>query len=114
MSERTVRGMVMGIQRECLAGNMQPDRTRELLIQATALIGNANAEVHRTEIVYNRVLLKHLDGEEAANRATIRAKTTDEYGELHEARNIKELCLELKRSLSKVLTSIDEEMRLAR
>ena len=108
----TVREMIRGIQVEVRAGELQPDRASELLNQLTALIGNCLEEVREADYAYNVVLLGCMNGSEAANRATIKAKTTPEYLRLREAQDTKTLAVELTRSLKYFLRAKTEEMRL--
>jgi hypothetical protein len=60
------------------------------------------------------VLLKHLESEEAANRAKIRAETTPEYQRKREARDTKELAIELCRSLKYFLKAKQDEYQMSR
>lgn len=110
----TVRSLVKSAQREIAAGQLLPERSAELLGQLTALMGNCNDEVREADMAFAVVLLKHLDGEEAANRAKIRAETTEEYRRKREARDTRELVIELVRSLKYILKAQSEEMRLSR
>jgi hypothetical protein len=110
---KTVREMVREIQVELRDREVVPSRARELLIELTALSGNCSTEMRQADADYNAVLLRHLDGEEAANRATIRAKATQEYARAREATDTYKLVLEMIRSLKKVLSSIEQEMRMA-
>jgi hypothetical protein len=55
-----------------------------------------------------------MSSEDAANRAKIRAETSVEYLRKREARDTKELVVELVRSLKYFLRSKEEEMRLTR
>ena len=109
-----MRDMVRAMQVEIRDTDLQPDRASELLNKLTALIGNCNDEIREADMEFAVVLLKHLDGEEAANRAKIRAETTLEFQRKREARDTKELVIELVRSLKYVLKSQQEEMRLSR
>jgi hypothetical protein len=108
----TVRSLIKSAQREIGAGELLPQRAAELLGQLTALMGNVNDEIRDADMEYATVLLRHLEGEEAANRAKIRAETTPEYQRKREARDAKELVVELIRSLKYVLKAQTEEMRL--
>jgi chorismate mutase len=111
----TVRELIRQMQTEIRdATDLQPDRASELLNRLTALMGNVNDEVRTADAEYARVLLSLLESEEAANRAKIRAEITPEYQRKREARDTKELCVELVRSLKYFLRSKTEEMRLAR
>ena len=110
----TVRDMVRDIQREVRGGDLPPDRAREVLNTLTSLIGNCNDEMREADMAYNLVLLQHYDAEETANRAKIRAETTPEYARKREAKDTKELVIEMVRSLKTVLKSQADEMGLTR
>jgi hypothetical protein len=110
----TVRELVKQMQVEIRDTDLQPDRAAELLGKLTALIGNTNDEIRQADVAYNAVLLTYLDSDEAANRARIRAETSPEYLRKREARDTKELVIELVRSLKYILKSNEEAMRLAR
>lgn len=111
----TVRDLVREMQREIRdTPDLSPDRASELMNRLTALLGNCNDEIREADADFARVLLLHLESEEAANRAKIRAETTPEYGRKREARDTKELVIELVRSLKYFLRSKEEEMRLTR
>lgn len=110
----TVRDLVRAAQREIATSDLLPDRAAQLLTHLTALVGNVNDEIRVADMAYASVLLRHLDGEEVANRAKIRAETTPEYQRKREARDTKELVVELIRSLKYFLKAQAEEMRLAR
>lgn len=94
--------------------DLPPDRASALLNRLTALMGNCNDEIREADAEYAAHLLACLDSEEAANRAKIRAETSAEYLRKREARDTKELVVELVRSLKYFLRSKEEEMRLAR
>jgi hypothetical protein len=94
--------------------DLQPDRATTLLIRLTALYGNVLDEVREAEMAYNSVLLGFLNGDEAANRARIRAQASPEYARAREAKDTERLTLELVRSLKKFIASKQEEMRLSR
>ena len=110
----TVRDLVKTMQIEIRDTDLQPDRAAELLAKLTALLGNCNDEIRVADGDYAKVLLGYLDGEDAANRARIRAETTPAFQRKREARDTKELVVELCRSLKYVLRSNEESMRLAR
>lgn len=109
----TVRDMVRSMQVEIRdTPDLQPDRASELLNRLTALIGNCNDEIREADMGYAVELLKHLDSNEAANRAKIRAETTPAFARKREARDTKELAVELSRSLKYYLRAKEEEARL--
>lgn len=111
----TVRELVRSYQAEIQnASDLLPDRAAELLTKLSALVGNCNDEIRQADAIYAGVLLACLDSAEKANRATIRAETSPEYQRKREARDTKELVIELSRSLKYFLRAKAEEMQLAR
>jgi hypothetical protein len=110
----TVRSLVKEMQTEIRDTELQPDRAAELLVKLTALLGNCNDEIRMVDADYATVLLSFLQSDEAANRAKIRAETTPAYQRKREARDTKELVVELCRSLKYLLKSHEEAMRLSR
>ena len=110
----TVRGQIRLIQVEVRdTPDLQPDRAAELLNQLSALLGNVNDTIREADVAFAGVLLAHLESEEAANRAKIRAETTPEYLRKREARDTKELAIELIRSLKYFLKAKQDEWRYA-
>lgn len=93
---------------------VSPLRASEMLMQATAIHASCVREATRRELIYNHVLNAYMSGDEAASRATIRAKASDEYASWQQARDEAGICLEHVRSLKKFLEHQREEMRLAR
>ncbi len=93
---------------------VSPARASEMLMQATAIHAGYVREATQRELVYNHVLNAYMSGDEAAARATIRAKASDEYAAWQKARDEAGICLEHVRSLKKFLEHQREEMRLAR
>ena len=110
----TVRELVRQYQREIQATDLQPDRAAELLTKLSALIGNVNDAILDADAVYAQHLLQCLDSEAKANRAKIKAETSPEFARKQEARNIKELVLEMTRSLKYYLRAKEEELQVAR
>ena len=110
----TVRGYIKEIQVEIReSADLQPDRAAELLNRLSSLIGNCNDEIREADAAFAVVLLKHLESEEAANRAKIRAETTPEFQRKREARDTRDLAVELMRSLKYFLKVKTEEMRMS-
>lgn len=105
----TIREYIEKYQNEILKGNLLPERAAEILTEISALLGNINAQITETEINYNLVLKKCFDSEKTANRAKIEAGTTQEFREMKEARNTKELAIEMMRSLKYLLKAMEEE-----
>lgn len=110
----TVRDMVRALQTEARTGDISPARAAQMLVELTALLGNCSEEIRHADHRYAVVLLTFLDSDEAANRAKIRAETSPEYLRKREARDTRELVIELVRSLKYLIKCAEEEMRLTR
>ena len=109
----TVRKLVREMQVEIRdTPDLSPDRASALLNRLTALLGNCNDEIREADAEYAAVLLEALKTNEVASRAKIWAETTPQYARKREARDTKELVVELVRSLKYFLKSKQEEMRL--
>ena len=105
-----IRDQIKKIQNEVKdAKDLFPARASELLMTLSALLGNVNDEIRDAEMAYNKVLLGFLDSNEKANRAKIRADISDENARRIEARNTKELAIELMRSLKYFLKAREDE-----
>jgi len=102
------------MQTEMRLTTLEPERVSELLGKATALIGNCSDEMREADVHYNIVLLRYLDADEAANRARIRAETSPEYLRKRQAKDTKELVIEMVRSLKEISRAKREEMQLSR
>ena len=111
----TVREIVRLYQREIQqTADLQPERAAELLMRLTAIVGNCNDEIREADSEYAVTLLHYLDSEAKANRARIRAEISPEFRRKQEARDTKELAVELSRSLKYFLKCKSEELQLAR
>lgn len=110
----TVRELVRSYQREIAATDLQPDRAAELLTKLTALIGNVNDEIREADALYAQHLLQCLKSEEKASHAKILAETSREYSRRREARDTKEIVVEMARALKYFLSAKREELQLAR
>lgn len=111
----SVRELIREMQREIRdTSDLLPSRAAEILLRLTALLGNCLDEIREADHAYSVELLRFLDADEAANRARIRAETSLQFVRKQEARDTKELVIELIRSLKYFLKSKEEEMRLSR
>ena len=110
----TIRDMVRKLQMEVSAGDLAPHRASEILVELTALYANVTEEVRESEFAYKAVLLTHLDSEEAASRAKIRAQNTEAYRRMRVAKDTDKVTIELIRSLKVFMRGAEAEMRLAR
>lgn len=110
----TIRDQVKGIQREVGTGELLPDRGAQLLMMATALVGNVNDEIRAADSDYAFVRLGYLDAGDAATHAKIRAETTTEFARRQEARDTAVLLKELIGSLKYFIRLQTEEIRMTR
>lgn len=111
----TIRDLVKQMQQEVRdTPDLLPDRAADILTKLTALIGNVNDEIREADHAYSLVLLQFLDADEAANRARIRAETSLQFIRKREARDTKELVLELVRSLKYFLKAKSDELQMSR
>jgi len=110
----SIRGLIRQRQSEILKGNLQPARAAEMMTELSALVGNCSDEITRCDVAYNKVLLDFYDKEATANRAKIKANTTLEYLAMREARNTKDLAVEMIRSLKYFLKVAEEERQVSR
>lgn len=107
-----VRDLVNAIRVEIRDTDLSPERAGVLCSQLSALLGNITGEIRIADVEFNKVLLKALQTETKANRARIVAETTPEYLRRREARDTKEVVIEMIRSLRELQRSYREEMRL--
>jgi uncharacterized protein YjaG (DUF416 family) len=115
MSERTVRQLVKDIAREVLeSADMSPTRAAELGNQLSSLLSNCNAELTESDLEYKAILLTALRANEKANHAKIEAETSPQYRRFREAKDTRDTCVELIRSLRAYLRNAADEMRLTR
>jgi hypothetical protein len=110
----TLYERIAAIQSELANGALSPDLARESLVKLTALLGNVTEELRHADHEYKLVLLGCLQGDEAANRARIRAEVTPQYQRARKANDTVKLVIENIRSLKQYMRSLDEEARLAR
>lgn len=111
----SVRELVKSYQREVQqTPDLQPERAAELLMRLTALMGNCSDEIREADSEYAVTLLHFLDTEKKANRAKIRAEISPEFRRKQEARDTKDLVVELARSLKYFLRAKSEELQMAR
>lgn len=109
----TIRERIKAIQKSLREGALTPDLARESLVQLTAMLGNCNDEYRDADHEFKLVLLGCLQGDEAANRARIRAEVTPQFQRAREAKDTVTLVVEMIRSCKSYLRSLDEEMRLS-
>jgi hypothetical protein len=109
-----IKARVSAIEEKLADGSLEPATAREFLMALTGLGGPVGNELRRAEMTYNHVLLAAKGGEEAANRAEIRAKCSPEYAAFREMKDLSEQVKQLVISCRQYLRSLDEELRLQR
>lgn len=114
METQSIRERINAYQGEILAGDLLPERAAIILNELSALYGNILDRIKDTEMIYNKVLLKHLEEEQKANRAKIKAEITDEYQDLKDATNTEKVAIQMIRSLSKFLKAKENEYQTAK
>ena len=107
----SIRELVKERQVEVKSTDLQIGRASEILKELSAIIGNCNDEIRVADVEYSRVLLAYYETEEKANRAKIKAEVTPEYIRRREARDTKELVIEMINSLKYFLRAKSEEYR---
>jgi len=110
----TIREIVYERQNEIKKGVFTPTRASEILVELASILGNCNDRIRETDVAYNKELLRWLDSETKANRARIKAECSKEYLDKREARDIKELVVEIMRSLKYYLNNAEEEYGLGK
>lgn len=96
------------------AAELTPIRAAEIGVALTALYANVRDELRESEFAYKAVLLSHLESEEAANRAKIRAENSDAYRRWRTAKDAEATVIETIRTLKNYTRTAAEEMRLSR
>jgi hypothetical protein len=109
MANTTIRDLVAEYQLRVTKENLGPAEAAEILKDLTALIGNVNTEIRQADFEYSKKLLSCYELEEKANRAKIMAEVSPEYMRKREAKDTKELVIELIRSLKYYLKAFAEE-----
>ena len=111
---KSIREIVKEIQSEILkVEDLTPDRASELLVQLSSIYGNILDEIRRTEAIYLNVLRLAYENEAKANRAKIIAMNDPSYGFWQEAKNTKELTLEMIRGLKYYIKGREEEWKIS-
>ena len=112
MTQTSVRELIKGIRDEMReTPDLLPDRAAEMLKDLASLYGNCLDELRHRLMTYNRVKRIAFETELKANRAKILAETDESYEAWLEAKDTKDLCLELIRSLKYYLRNREEELR---
>jgi len=110
----TIRDMVAAIQKELLLTDITPHRAAELDNKLAALLGNCAAEIREADVAYAQVLLGCLQTEKATNRARVMSEVTPEYQRKREAKDTRELVIEMLRSCRNLCRVETEALRALR
>lgn len=106
-----IKGLIRGYNEEILNHDLTPSRASDILCEVSSLLGNITDEIKRTEIEYNRVLLKFLEEEPKANRAKIKAECSPEYEAKLNAKNTMLVATQLIGSLKYYLREKESELK---
>jgi hypothetical protein len=112
--EPTVRDRIAAIHQKQLRGQTTPLEAAQWLSTLGALVGNVLTEIREAEADYNVVYSKHLDVEQKANRAKIRAEMTPEYQRARQAKDLLTQVEHQMATLKYLLRAHESEMRLTR
>lgn len=108
------RELIEKIQVEVITGDITPSRAGELVAQLSSLLGNVNVALNSLQMVYNKKLAEILKEQKTVTKAHIIAETTKEYEQLLDLKGIREMVMEMIRSM-KILVKIKlEEYREAK
>ena len=105
----TIRDLIKARQLEVARTDLQPPRAAEILNELSSVIGNVNDEIRKCDVAYNIVLLSALQTSEKASHAKIGAECSPEYLSKREARDTKEVAIEMIRSLKYFLKAKEDE-----
>ena len=107
---KTIRETIQDYQNEIINTDLLPERASIILTEISAIYGNILDRMKDTEMAYNKILLTHLETEKTANRASIKARITQEYSDMKDAANTEKVCLQMIRSLGKFLKVKESEI----
>lgn len=111
MQPMSIRSMIHDLQVEVRDNDVTPVRATEIISTLSALLGNVNDNIAARQMLYNKVLLSLLDASKTAAKARMQAECTPEYESLLEAKNTRELVMEMMRGLKYLVKAKLEEMR---
>lgn len=108
------RELIKERQVEVRSTDLQPGRAAEILNELSSLVGTINDRIRECDVAYNILLLKSLQSSEKASHAKIQAETTPEYLAKREARDTKEVAIEMIRSLKFFLKAKADELQTSK
>jgi hypothetical protein len=94
--------------------DIAPHTLADLLVKLTALYASVAEVLMNREFTFNNVLASHHLAEGAASRASIKAKTTQEYKDWKEAQMVEKVLVEHIRALKKSLSVRESERWMTR
>lgn len=110
----TIRELIKERQEEVRSQDLQPGRAADILNELSSLIGTINDRIRECDVAYNHVLLDALKGAKQASHAKIEAECTPEYLLKREARDTKEVTIEMIRSLKYFLKAKEDEYNVSK
>lgn len=109
MIKETLREIVSRKRDIILNRDLSPIEASRMLVEFSALMGNATEEIRIREFRYNTVLAETLAVEKSAVRAEVMAKITPEYRRLRRAKDLEKVLMELIRGLKYYLRARGNE-----
>jgi len=105
----TVRERVRDIQTEVRDSVIGPERARVLLSMLAGLLGHCFEAVRLADADYAAVLLGFLESGERVHLSRMRAELTPAYQRKREAKDTRDLVVELMRSLKYLLRAMESD-----
>lgn len=102
------RELIEKIQAEVITGDTTPSRAGDLVAQLSSLLGNVNVALNGVQMIYNKKLAEILIDQKTVTKARIIAETSEEYEALLDLKGIREMVMEMIRSM-KILVKIKLE-----
>lgn len=100
------------IRQSIATGDLPASVAAEHLNELSALLGNVNSNIRIADLAYSKKLYLCLEEEEKANKAKIKAEISEEYQTARRQKDIKELVVEMMRSLKYYIRSREDEYKL--
>ena len=109
----TISELVESYQTRVFKGNLPGQEAAEILLELSALLGNINHEIRERQQKYIQAYRELLNMESTVARARIISMATPEWLSLQEAKDEKEVTLELIRSLKFYLRNLKDELEIS-
>lgn len=102
---------IEAIRKDVAKGDLPAPIAAEHLNELSALLGTVNSNIRLADLAYSKVLYELLTQEGKANVAKIKAEISPEYQTARRMRDIKELVIEMMRSLKFYIKAKQDEFK---